>query len=448
MQSTIFSPEETNGTLWYRFKMSSWGKLWASLPLEQLGKCLPRPKHNCGRKEYFDNSGKFALMFLKHELGVSDEKLIEHINHNPSLQIFCGMRLGNLELIRDTGIVSRIRGFIAHQADLEKVQRILIEYWKADIEMKYFLKMDATCFESYIRYPTDVKLLWESCEWVYAKQLFPLRKISKVRLGKEKERYNVQKRRYLAYSKLKRKAHKKTRKRIRSLLNLLKRGLNALQELLNVYFKNSLEEGFYRYLKTIGQIYQQQYYLFQHPGSKIKNRTVSLHKPYIRPIKRGKENKPNEFGAKVHMLQVGGINIIEHFSYNAFNECKRLKISVMKHRAIFGKCHQISGDRIYATKENRRFCAANQIFHSFDPKGRKPEKGIIQLKAALNKDRATRLEGSFGNQKNHYGLQKVRARNGPNEKVWVFFGVFTANAVFVSKKKGKKTDQCVTPLAA
>jgi len=448
MQFTLFSPEETNGTLWYKFKISSWGRMREALPLEQLGNCLPRPRHNCGRKEYFDNSGKFALMFLKHELGVSDEKLIEHINHNPTLQLFCGMRLGDLELIRDTGIVSRIRGLIAHQADLDKVQRILIDHWYEDIEMKHFLKMDATCYESYIRYPTDVKLLWECCTWVYAKQLFPLRKISKIRLGKEKERFDVQKRRYLAYSKLKRRSHKKTRKRIRSLLNLLKRGLNALQELLNVYFKDSLEEGFYQYLNTIRKIYRQQYYLFQHPGSKVKDRIVSLYKPYIRPIKRGKENKPTEFGAKVHMLQVGGINIIEHFSYKAFNECKRLKISVIKHKSTFGKCHQVSADKIYATNENRRFCAANYIFHSFDPKGRKPEKEVIQLKAALNKDRATQLEGSFGNQKNHYGLQKVRARNGPNEKVWVFFGVFTANAVFISKKRDKRVGPLETPLLA
>jgi len=448
MQVKLFSPEETNGIIWYKFKMSSWGRLRDSLPLTQLSSCLPQAKNPCGRKEYFDNSGKFALMFLKHELGLSDEKLIEHINHNPSLQLFCGMRLGALELIRDTGIVSRIRGFIAHRADLDKVQRILIDHWQEDIEMKHFLKMDATCVESYIRYPTDTKLLWECCNWVYTKHLFPLRKSLKIRLGKEKERLDVQKHRYLAYSKLKRKTHKKTRKRIRSLLNLLKRGLSALQELLNIYFKDSLEEGFYKYLKTIRKIYQQQYYLFQHPGSKVKNRIVSLHKPYIRPIKRGKENKPTEFGAKVHMLQVGGINIIEHFSYHAFNECKRLKISVMKHKTIFGKCHQVSGDRIYATNENRRFCAANHIFHSFDPKGRKPEKEVMQLKAEMNKDRATRLEGSFGNQKNHYGLQKVRARNGPNEKVWVFFGVFTANAVFVSKKRGKKAAKCETPLAA
>lgn len=440
MQRTTFSPEEANDPLWYKSKNSRWGRLHDALPLEQLSSCLPTPKNTCGRKGYFDNAGKFALMFLKHELGVSDEKLIEHINHNPTLQLFCGMRLGDLELIRDTGIVSRIRGFIAHHADLEKAQRILIDHWQADIDTPHFLKADATCFESYIRYPTDVKLLWECCRWVYERQLFPLRKSLKIRLGKEKERFDTQRRKYLGYSRLKRKARRKTRKRIKSLLNLLNKGVGALQALLDQYFKGSLDKGFYQYLKTIKQIYRQQDYLFKHPGSKVKNRIVSLHKPYIRPIKRGKENKPTEFGAKVHMLQVGGVNIIEHFSYNAFNECKRLKASVRKHKAMFGKCHQVSGDRIYATNENRRFCTENQIFNSFDPKGRKPEKEVLQLKAALNKDRATRLEGSFGNQKNHYGLRKVKARSGPNEKVWIFFGVFTANAVFMAKKKSSEKD--------
>lgn len=443
----LFSGQQTKESLLHKFKMSSWGKLYEVLPWEELSQCLPPPKNNRGRKPYFDNKGKLALMFLKHKLGVSDQKLIEHINHNPSLQLFCGICLEDTQLIRDTGIVSRIRGFIAHHADLESIQQILIRHWKPDIQEVHFLKMDATCFESYIRYPTDVKLLWECCEWIYAKQLFVLRKKLKIPLGKAKERFDTQKRTYLGYSKLKRKTHQKTRKRIKSLLNLLKKGMAALQELLNRYLKGTLQEYFYERLKTIKQIYQQQYYLFENRGSKIKNRIVSLYKPYIRPIKRGKENKPTEFGAKVHMLQVGGINIIEHFSYNAFNEGKRLKTSVCQHKSILTNCYQLSGDRIYATNENRRFCADKQIFHSFDAKGRKPSKTTLQLKAALNKDRATRLEGSFGNHKNHYGLQKVKARNRFNEKVWIFFGVFTANAVFMANNKNKDPSPTMASVA-
>ena len=62
----------------------------------------------------------------------------------------------------------------------------------------------------------------------------------------------------------------------------------------------------------------------------------------------------------------------------------------------------------------------------------KPEK---ELKAELNKVRSTQLEGSFGNHKNHYGLRKIKARGAANEKVWVFFGVMSANAKKISLNK-------------
>lgn len=435
MQISIFSEEDANGWEWYRFKNSRWGKLYDTIPWAALNTCLPEKKSSFGPAPYFDNKGMFAVMFLKHELGVSDEKLIDHINHNVSLQLFCGMRLGHGKMIRDTGIISRIRSYIGYKANLSEVQSILVGHWKEDIDFQHFLKADATCMESYIRFPTDVKLLWECCQWVYDQQLFSLRKSLKIRLGKEKERFDTQKKKYVSYAKLKRKSYKNTRKRIRSLLNLLEKGLKALQALLNQHLKDSLKAEFYQRLKTIKLVYRQQHYLFKHPGSKIKDRIVSIYKPYIRPIKRGKENKPTEFGAKVHMMQVDGISIIEHISFNAFNECKRLKSSVIKHKRIFGECHQISADLIYATNENRRYCTKQHIFTGFIPKGGKSNKETQALKAVLNKDRATRLEGSFGNEKNHYGLGKVKARKQHTEITWVYFGVFTANAVHIAKKR-------------
>lgn len=49
---------------------------------------------------------------------------------------------------------------------------------------------------------------------------------------------------------------------------------------------------------------------------------MSIYKPYIRPILRGKENKPVEFGIKTHKMWVGGINIIKYQNHHALNECK------------------------------------------------------------------------------------------------------------------------------
>lgn len=447
MQNNPFLEQEPSEALWYKFKNSRWGRLYDTIPWDELETCLSAITH--GPTPYFNRKGKFALMLLKHELGVSDEALIEHINTNECLQLFCHMRLKPFQRIRDTGIVSRVRGYLAHHVDLVHVQKILTKHWYEEINFQQVLKMDAVCYESYIRYPTDVKLLWECCQWVYHKQLFSLRKQLHIRLGKEKERFDTQHKKYLGYAKLKRKPHKKKRKRIKSLLNLLSRGLDALQALLDTgQLTGQLDELFYRaanrqYLRTIKQVLQQQHYLYQHPGNKVPNRIVSLHKPYIRPIKRGKENKPTEFGAKVHVMQIDGLSLIEHLSFKAFNECKRFKISVLKHKILFGQCRQTAADRIYATNENRRFCSKHSIFHSFEPKGRWPKdqlwaKEQRQLKDSLNKDRSTRLEGSFGNHKNHYGLGKVKARNEANEILWIYFGVFTANSVQIANQRQKQ----------
>lgn len=60
------------------------------------------------------------------------------------------------------------------------------------------------------------------------------------------------------------------------------------------------------------------------------------------------------------------------------------------------------------------------------------------MKAILNKERSTRLEGSFGTEKEHYGLKRIRARSTETQNVWLFFGIFTANVVKMAKRTPKE----------
>ncbi len=134
------------------------------------------------------------------------------------------------------------------------------------------------------------------------------------------------------------------------------------------------------------------------------------------------------------MNQTGGINIIEHASFDNFNECKRLKISIVKHKHRFGDCSHISADRIYATNENRRYVTAKGIHTNFDKKGPvKDDKDTQRMKQVLNAARSAYMEGSFDNEKSHYGLRKIITLSLKTELVWLFFGVMTANAVRISK---------------
>lgn len=60
------------------------------------------------------------------------------------------------------------------------------------------------------------------------------------------------------------------------------------------------------------------------------------------------------------------------------------------------------------------------------------------LRSELSKERATRLEGSFGTQKQHYSLSRIKARNRKTEILWIFFGIHTANAILIIEKSETK----------
>ena len=60
------------------------------------------------------------------------------------------------------------------------------------------------------------------------------------------------------------------------------------------------------------------------------------------------------------------------------------------------------------------------------------------MRSALSVIRATVLEGSFGNEKNHYLLGKIKARTQATEIAWIFFGMMTANASIISKRIEEK----------
>jgi len=302
------------------------------------------------------------------------------------------------------------------------------------LDHHHVLMMDATCYESYIRYPSDVKLLWECCEWVYDKQLFKL--CRELCIARPRSKYKEQKFKQLSYAKRKKKTYQQMNRRKKSLLHLLDKGIGQLQEILNK--GPQTDAGLFATLKTIKTIYDQQYYLYTHPGSKLSDRIVSLCKPWVRAIVRGKENKPVEFGPKVHMMQVGGINLIEHYSYANFNECTRLKVSTIKHKRLFTDCNQLAADRIYATNKNRSFLSEKKITTNFVSKAKAKK---APLKRILSTLRNTYLEGSFGTEKEHYGLRKIKARLEHTERVWVYMGVLTANLVRMATKLENKQKQ-------
>jgi len=106
-------------------------------------------------------------MFLKHYCGCSDRKLVEQFNGNIHYQIFCDTILEPGEFISNYKVVSQIRCEIAENLAIDELESYLMEHWRPHMNDLDSITCDATCYESYIRYPTDVKLLWESVRWLF-----------------------------------------------------------------------------------------------------------------------------------------------------------------------------------------------------------------------------------------------------------------------------------------
>ena len=110
--------------------------------------------------------------------------------------------------------------------------------------------------------------------------------------------YGKKKRQFLEYQLCKKKTKAKERAMRKKLLTFLLRLINLLEDVsVAISIKDAAK------MRTILKVYEQQHQkAYGNPEEKIKDRIVSLSKPYIRPIVRGKEVKPVEFGAKVKSI--------------------------------------------------------------------------------------------------------------------------------------------------
>jgi transposase, IS5 family len=445
LQLQLFEVESYNSVFHQNFLQSDLGRLFTTIPFREMADFFRSKIKRCpqGVPPTFSIEGGLGLMFLKHQSNLSDAALIERINTDWHYQMFCGLSPRIHYGIKDKDMVGRWRRFFGMRLDIKKIQEILAYNWKGDLPQPHICMCDATVYDSHIKYPTDVKLLWDCVEWLRGEMVLLCRREG---WSVPRSKYKEQKMKYLEFAKRRKKTRKQERRRRSSLLYLLDKMQAQYQGLLNRGGKevvSKIKPAVFARLKTVRTILTQQRYHFGQPDKSVPNRIVSLYKPYLRPIVRGKENKPVEFGAKVHQMQIGGCNFIEHLDFEAFHEGNRLKKTVQHHQHLFGQVKQIAADGIYATNRNRKWCRQNNIHTSFVPKGRQgPKKEQADtLRAALSNARSTRLEGSFGNEKNHYLLRKIRARTQETEVTWIFFGVHTANAVKVAKSRQAKQNE-------
>ena len=412
------------------------------LPLHEMavnfGLVSERYERKRGPKPFFSPEGKVALMFLKMYTQLSAPKLLEQLNGNVHYQIFCDISINPLRPLTNYKLIDDIASELAGKLKIQQQQDILAEAWKPYMKDLDTFYTDATCYESEMRYPTDQKLLWECCEKAYSIMCTACQRLG---IHRPRTKFLDVEKANLAYVKQRKHSWSQQRKIIRRLIRLLGKILQEIrktcrdhddmEDVLTVKEKNVME--------IITKVYRQQKNHFENdnPRESIPDRIVSISKPYVRPIVRGKEVKNVEFGAKCNNILVDGISFIEKLSFNAFNEGTRLEHCIKMHKRLFKvDAKKIGGDTGYAGTANRNLCKEMGIQTSFVNRGRptdeKTEKDYVRQELA--RVRATQMEGSFGTQKEHYAMRRIKARKKKTEILYIFFGIHTANLVHLAER--------------
>ena len=365
--------------------------------------------------------------------GFSDRLLVEHLNGNIHYQLFCGIMIAPSCPITNYKIISAVRNEIASRLDIDFLQGILASHWKPYLENLHVCMTDITCYESHMRFPTDMKLLWERIEWLYRHICQHCRDLG---IRRPRNKYTDIAVSYLSYCKKRKRKVSRTRMLKCRMIRLLEKLIIQRDDIHREYGSSlTYTQDYQKRLSIIRKVLVQEKELFE--GRKISDRIVCIDRYYVRPIVRGKETKSVEFGAKVNNIQIDGISFIEHLSFKAFNEGIRLKDCIrMQQKLMNVRVRCVAADSIYANNANRKFCTKYGISTSFVRKGRAARDESLRkvLRSELSKERATRLEGSFGTQKQHYSLSRIKARNRKTEILWIFFGIHTANAILMIDK--------------
>ena len=405
---------------------------------------------------------------IKEKYQFSDEMTVEHIAMNPYLQYFIGLTEYRQTAPFDPSMMSRFRQRLTAEMlqDVNDVitgrktaEQIVAEADEHDeshdddsgessggsggdggqAEVKDApnegtLILDATCAPQAIRFPTDTSLLNEAR--LNTEGIIDSLHAAGLTEGRKPRTYRViAKKQYNGFSKSRRKTGRSIRRTRRQQVNYLRRNLKHIDTVIQRHpgeWENALTRWQRERLAVIRTLYAQQREMYESGSTRIDDRIVSLSQPWVRPIVRGKQNAPVEFGAKVAMSDIDGFLRIEYLSWDAFNECHTLQESVEAYRKAYGHYpKRVLADTIFRTRDNLRYCKEHGI-HLNGPRLGKPTKDPAIRKQELHLEwlesgERGDIERRFGIGKRCYSLGRITAKLQHTSEIMIHMSVLTLN---------------------
>jgi len=399
-----------------------------------------------------------GALIIKHRENLDDRGVIAAIQENVYMQFFVGLKGFSPDPVFDPSLFVELRKRVGAKtfdqlnADLiksvsqkddqkhnsKKPKGQDTDQKDSSPENKGKLQMDATVADQYITYPTDSNILNSSrkqCEKMIDK-LYELNGKQGTKPRTYRRKMNTE---FLDYSKKKNKSKATHRKMNRKLLECVNRDLRHIDTLLDIFQADQLSFPLnrkeHKMLLVIRAVYLQQKQMYDEKSHSCKDRIVSIFQPHVRPIPRGKVSARIEFGSKLGVSLDQGFARINTFSWSAYNESSDLIPQVESYKKLHGHYPElVQVDKLYATRENRKWLSERSIRITAPALGRKSkaQKEESYYKKAKRKAEArerNQIEGKFGQGKNGYNLNMIRATLKETSESWVAAIFFIMNLI-------------------
>ena len=454
-------------------KNNRWVKLSNCIPWDELAESYYHGMRVDRGRPLKDARLVIGAVIIKHKLCLSDVETVQQIQENPYMQFFVGLpgylssqpfapsllvevrkRMGETvfegfhraiieahegkqpvkpETVGESDAATRTQAPETEEED----QCSSDGEAEKDLESKApvttprgQLILDATVVEQAIRYPTDLSLLNEARE--LTEQIIDtlckrLKVTDKPRTYRRKARSA-----YLVVAKQKRPGRTVLRRGLKQQLQYLRRNLGHIDKLLAgipIGQPLPLPKWLLHRYWVIQHLYQQQWNMYQTRTHRCEHRIVSISQPYVRPMVRGKLDKPVEFGAKLSVsLSDEGLAHVDHLRWDAFHEGLDLGSQVEAYLARYGHYpERVLADPIYGTRANRDYLKKRGIHFAGKPLGR-PKRETDANREQLQQEKEQRrqeylqripIEGKFGQGKNGYRLNYIRAKRANTSYAWI-----------------------------
>ena len=432
-------------------KSNRWVQLGDNLPWEEIEKVY-NSKLNNRRKGAANKPARMVVgaLIIKHKLNLSDVETISAIGENPYMQYMLGLSEFTDTPVFDPSLFVTIRKRLQIE-DLNSFTLSLMRV-KTSVEVVFTkdedgdtpadknenqedthsasMKIDATCCDAEVRYPTDLDLLYDGSR-VINRYIDKLCRLSKLTAPVT---FPMQSRKaYLSVIKNKRKSKSMINTCKEKMLAYLYRDINSFIELVAVHgtdLLDLLKRYEKRTLRAIITMYHQQKDMFTHSVHSCADRIISIFQPHIRPIVRGKTKSPTEFGAKIGVSVVNGYTFIDHHSWDAYNESTDMEHQIELYKKRFGSYPgKIYADKIYMNRVNRGLMKGLGIEAMGKPLGRPPKQSSPEQERRMANSVGERneVEATFGTGKRIYRANNIRAKLPETASCWTGMCYFVKN---------------------